>query len=106
MTMDLRIISGRDFVRADAEGRLGEAKTRELLAEIARACCTSGIERVLMDVRDITGSPSITELFWIVDSFAELGLSPHHRLAVVYTDRGMGRAKFFATAAHNRGFQV
>jgi hypothetical protein len=106
MDRNIRVISCPDFVRVDAAGTLDAAATRACLREIVEACVSTGVRRALLDVRDITEAPTPSQLFWIADELPDLGFSRLERVAIVYTDRGQGRAAFFATTARNRGFKV
>ncbi len=105
-TDHIRIISCPDFMRYDAGGKFDAAATRASLTQIASHCAANGVRDALLDVRQITTAPSIAELFWIADELPALGFSSLHRLAIVFTDHGQGRAKFFATAAHNHGLNI
>lgn len=106
MTVDVRIISVPDFLRIDAAGVLDTEQTRCILREIVSESSRSGVRHILVDVRQVCDGPNVVELFWIVESFAELGFGPDLRLALLYIDRGVGLARFFTDTAQNRGFQI
>lgn len=101
-----RIISCRDFLRYDAQGKLDVPAMREALRAMAENCARTGVRHAVLDVREITDAPAIGELFWLADELASLGFACLERLAIVYVDRGQGRANFFATTARTRGFNI
>lgn len=106
MSIDVRIISIPDFVRVDASGTLDIDESRAILRQIAAECKECGVKRVFSDCREVRRGPDIVELYWLVESFSEIGIGPELRLAILYIERGLGQARSFRDMAQNRGFQV
>jgi hypothetical protein len=102
----VRVISCPDFLRRDVDGHLDQEEMRRALREIADECVQKGVRSALLDVREVSGAPTLSELFWIAEELTALGFARLERLAILYTNRGEGRATFFATAARSRGFRV
>jgi hypothetical protein len=106
MPVEVRIIIVPDFLRVDAGGTLDLDQSRSLLQKIAGECKKCGTDRVLADLREVSRGPNIVDLYWLVDSFSDIGFGPEVRLAILYINQGLGQAQFFTDTAQNRGFQV
>ena len=110
MPLDLQIIRASEFIRLGAKGRVDLKASREILAEIARACRKRGLERALLDVRALHIGPkpvfSIQDLARLVGTFHEIGFRKDHRLAVLYSADPHHRARLFAFLSSLHGWQV
>lgn len=110
MPLNLQIIKASEFIRLGAKGRVDVKESREILAEIARACRKRGVNRALLDVRAVHVGPkpvfSLQELARLVRTFHELGFRKEHRLAVLYSADPHHRARLFAFLSNLHGWQV
>jgi len=110
MPLDLQIIRASEFIRLGARGRVDLKASREILAEIARACRKRGVNRALVDVRALHQGPkpalSIQDLARLVSTFHEIGFRREQRLAVLYSSDPHHRARLFAFLSSLHGWQV
>lgn len=102
------------FIRVDTERKLvcvrheGEMTSDELFggrAESARRLQQHGFNRLLVDVRDIDSPPSTLDTFESSASHDKV-FPPGFRLAILTHPRFESDARFSATVAVNRGFDV
>jgi hypothetical protein len=110
MGLDLHLIRANDFIRADQHGRLDPEASKERLAELAKAARQRGVDRVLLDMRDVQVGPTPaftpTELAAIVGTFHQIGFTYQQRLAVLYTADPHHGARLFAFISRERGWNV
>jgi hypothetical protein len=110
MPLDLQIIRANEFVRVGPREHLDFKASKEALRLLAAACRKRGIDRALLDLRnlDIPAKPLFTraELTALVETFHEVGFEQQQRLAVLYrTDPHQGIRRF-AFIGILRGWQV
>jgi len=78
MPLELQIIRASEFVRLGARGHLDMEGTKEALRELARACRKRGLDRALLDLRElpIPAKPFFTpsQLASLVGTFPKPGL--------------------------------
>jgi hypothetical protein len=110
MPLDLQIIRTSEFIRLGAKGRVDVKASREMLAELARACRKRGVNRALLDARALRPGPrpafSIQDLARLVSAFHEIGFRKEQRLAVLYSSDPHHRARLFAFLSNLHGWQV
>lgn len=108
MPHDIRVISAREFLRADVQGQPDLAASRQILEELAAAGGADPGRDILLDVRD-TGAPVLTsvDLFELVQVFRKLGLGVLNRIAILRRVKDeFDRARFFEMLATDRGLNV
>lgn len=105
MPTDLHIVRTNDFIRQNAHGEFDFATSLAELEMLAKACVSRGIHHALLDVRDMQGELSTTELYQLAKAFSTMGFGPGHCLAVLHRYFGK-RAEIFATFAEERGMNV
>src|SRR5437868_3867236 len=110
MPMELQIIRASEFVRRGARGHLDMEGTKEALRELARACRKRGLDRALLDLRElpIPTKPFFTpsQLASLVGTFREAGFARRQRLAILYRSDPHHGARLFAFIGTLRGWQV
>lgn len=106
MPMELQIIRASEFIRLGAEGKLDLKASREILAMLADACRKRGIDRALMDARNIRAELTPTELAELVNAFREIGFTENQRLALLHTGDQNYRARMFAFIGSLRGWNL
>lgn len=110
MPLELQIIRACEFIRAGARGRPDLDASRTVLRELAAACHRRGINRALLDVRDIQpGAARIftpDDLVSLVNTFREIGFTYQHRLAVLYSEDPYHGVRMFAFIGTLRGWNV
>ena len=110
MPCELQIIRASEFIRVAPPGKLDFNSSREVLRELAAACRRRGIDRALLDVRDLRPGPTPmlkpTELASLVNTFHEIGFTHAQRLAVLYSADPHRGARLFAFIGSLRGWTV
>src|SRR5262245_25343980 len=110
MPLELQIIRAGEFVRLGPQGHLNYEASKEALAVLAHACRKRGLDRALLDLRElpVPAKPLFTpaELASLVQTFREAGFGRHQRLAVLYRSDPHGGAQLFAFISRLRGWQV
>ena len=110
MPLELQIIRASEFVRLGAREHLNLESSKEALAELARACRKRGVDRALLDLRElaIPAKPLFTpsELASLVGTFQKAGFGQNQRLAVLYRSDPHHGARLFAFIGSMRGWQV
>src|SRR5262245_39164333 len=110
MPVELQIIRASEFVRLGAKGQLNFEASTEALATMAHACRKRGVDRALLDLRELPTPPkplfTTSELGALVGTFREAGFSRRQRLAVLYRNDPHRGARMFAFIGIMRGWQV
>ena len=110
MPLDLQIIRASEFVRLGPRHRMNYDESQSALRELARACCKRGVDRALLDLREIPIAPkpafSPSELAALVETFHEAGFGENQRLAVLYKTDPHHGVRLFAFIGTMRGWQV
>ena len=108
--MDLQLIRANEFVRMGARGLLNFAASKSALEDMAAACRKRGVDRALLDLRDlpIPTTPLFTpaQLGALVETFREAGFGRNQRLAVLYREDPHHGARMFAFISALKGWQV
>jgi hypothetical protein len=108
MPHDIRVISAKEFLRADVRGEPDLATSKRILEELAAAGGADPGRDILLDVRQ-TGAPVLTsvDLFELVQVFRKLGLGVLNRIAILRLVKDeFDRARFFEMLATDRGLNV
>ena len=110
MPVELQIIRASEFIRLGAPGHLNLASSREMIQQLARACHRRGIDRALLDLREVqpgdTPMLSRKELGAVINTFCSSGFSDRLRLVVLYSSDPHHRARIFALMNVLRGWNV
>ena len=110
MPLELQIIRAQEFVRMGAQEILNFGASKAALAELACACRKRGVDRALLDLRElqIPEKPAFTptELAALVGTFQEAGFGRHQKLAILYRNDPHYGARMFAFISTLRGWQV
>jgi hypothetical protein len=110
MPLELQIIRAAEFVRLGAQGHFDLSASKVALVKIAHACRKRGVDRALMDLRELQPGPtpvfSPADLVTLVNSFRRVGLSRQQRLAILYKTDPHRRARLFALISTLRGWSV
>ena len=110
MPLELQLIRANEFIRLNAEGDFDLHTSQLALAKIAQACRKRGIERAMLDLRNLHPLPAPrltrTDLVALVNVFPYLGFSTRNRLALLYSSDPHGRARLFAFVTSMHGRQV
>jgi hypothetical protein len=110
MPLELQIIRAAEFVRLGAKDHFDLAASKAALAKLADACRKRGIDRALMDLRELHLGPkpvfSPSDLVELVNTFREIGFTRRQRLAILYSEDPHRRARLFAFISTVRGWSV
>jgi hypothetical protein len=110
MPIELQIIRANDFVCIDADEHVNFEESRKLLERLATACRKRGLNRAMLDLRDlpVPDKPYFTnaELAALVGAFRDAGFSRHQRLAILYRQDVYGGVRNFTFFSRMRGMHV
>jgi len=110
MPLELQIIRASEFIRVGAPGQIDLAMSREILQKLAGACRLRGIERALLDLRDVHPgrAPMLSrdDLASLVGTFCSIGFSDRLRLVLLYSSDPHHRARMFALMSVLHGRNV
>jgi len=110
MPLELQIIRASEFIRLGAQGQHDLASSREILKQLAGACRRRGIERALLDLRDVYpgATPMLTrdDLASLVNTFCNIGFSDRLRLVLLYSADPHHRVRMFALMSILHGWNV
>jgi hypothetical protein len=96
MPYSIQVIHTDDFLRfAGNKKDVDLAETHRVLSAIARQCIDRGIDCALLDVRQMTGDLSPTDMYQLALAFHEMGFHKHHRLAILHRSAAGQRVEFF-----------
>ena len=104
--VELHVIRFREFVRLDAHGHLDVAASHALLSRLAQVCRKRGLDRALLDGRDIQAELTPDEIASLVRDLAEMGFTRNQRLALLHRGDPHRRAALFALIAKLRGWKI
>jgi hypothetical protein len=108
MPHDIRVITAREFLRADVHGRLDLPASKRVLEQLAAACAGTPDRHILIDVRDTKpANVGSVEVYELVQTLRVLGLGVLNQIAVLRCQpEGFDRGRLFEMLATDRGFQV
>jgi hypothetical protein len=110
MPLELQIIRASEFIRLGTPGQLDLESSREIIQQLARACQRRGIDRALLDLREVrpgdTPMLSRKELASLINTFCSSGFSDRLRLVLLYSSDPHHRARMFALISILRGWNV
>jgi len=106
LPIEFQIITSREFMRLGAHGELDWAKSMEVLTVVVKGLVERGTDLALVDVRDTKTDLSDIQVEALATVLKKLGLRGHHRLAILHKIIPNSKAKLFAEAASDRGFDV
>jgi hypothetical protein len=110
MPIELQVIRASEFVCLDADELIDFDASKKALQGLARACHKRGLERAMLDLRDlpIPAKPhfTTTELAALIGTFRDEGFSREQRLAVLYRFDVHGGIRNFTFFGKMRGLQV
>ena len=106
MTTDVRVIHGREFLKATAQGVYDLEQSKAALLQIASVNLSPAGIDVLIDVRDAPSYLPLTDLWALAVEFARLQIGAGRRTAVLTSADRYENAHFFAISARNMGLSV
>jgi hypothetical protein len=111
LELQLQVIRASDFVRVSPDsGRPDFEKSKTTLWDLARACRERGVNRALLDLRDVRPEPAPfftqEQLIALVHLFHDVGFANDQRLAVLYTTDPHEGIKVFTSVSQESGWNV
>jgi len=106
MPFDIHVIRAQEFVRLSGRGTVDFRASRQALESLGAACRRRGVDRALLDVRELRSNLTPKEFSALVDMFREIGFSHGHRLAILHVAEQDRRAKAFSFLSSIRGWMV
>src|SRR5947207_15116561 len=106
MPAHVKVIRAREFVRATPDGAANLESAAQLLQDIARA--GRGLEdyEVLVDIREVSGRLSASDIWMLTEKLVRLRESFARRTAILCPLERFDHARFFALCAENKGFNI
>jgi len=107
LPLDLKVIRIREFLRTNPEGEFDLAKSKEVLAGIAKAASQAGDVDVLIDIRGFHSQMSVVDIYELASELGDYRTAFKNKVAILdLLDEKFDQAEFFETCARNWGFQV
>ncbi len=106
MSFDIRVVTTRDFLRANRNGELDLEASRKTLAEIVRECAKNVRHHVLIDWRQLEEAPlAVSDLFEVAADLEVAGLRVGHKVASLHrTEDELNLGRYFEVFATAHGF--
>lgn len=105
-----QVIRASDFVCFDAEEHLDFDESKRVLQELALACRKRGLDRAMVDLRDlpVPKKPRFTraELAEMAGAFRAAGFTARQRLAVLHSHDTHGTIRDFVSISRMHGLLV
>ncbi len=106
MATNVRIIHGRDCVRAAPDGALDLATSERLLAEVSTASRGLTAFDVILDVRNAQMTMTVADVWNLASYLTTLPEMRMRKIAVLPTESDFDHAAFFGRFAETRGMWV
>ena len=110
MPIEIFVITASDFVRLSSDKFINFEESKKVLQGLAAACQKRGLDRAIVDVRDlpVPDKPHFTnaEFAALVEVFREAGFSRRQRLAVLYRQDVYGGLQKFTFFSRMRSLRV
>ena len=108
MSVDIRLVSLRDFIRTDVAGTFDLEGSKAVLTEIVKSSDECGVPNVLIDVRMIRPEKvEPADIYTLVMHLLSLGIDPGHRFAILNDPQlELDGGKLFEQCARERGIDA
>lgn len=108
MSWKIQIIDRPRAVCGSATGLMGLAAVKQFVAELRMEAARAGLNRILIDDRNMTPQLSTLEIHNLPDILGRLGFVKNDPVAIVYSETSPKAAdfRFFENTALNRGFRL
>ena len=105
MTVEVRIIPIKEFLRTDVSGNLDLERSLILLSNLVEECTKHNVDRILIDTREATSNASMLDVWTLARKLTHSGLRA--QVAVVNRPKDdFDRGAFLELCAMNRGYQL
>jgi hypothetical protein len=106
MSINIRIIHAKDFIKATPEGKLDLENSKKILLEIASATRSYSDFEIILDTRKAQVEMSVVDLWCLAEELGNFRKAFSKKTAVLCPAEKFNFAEFFALCAQNRGIQV
>ena len=106
MTTNVKVISGRDFVRARPDGHANVETAEKLIADIAQAGAGLDEFAILVDTRDVSDQLTAFELWKLSAKLVRFRHTFERRTAVLCPAEKFDLTQFFPLCAANHGLNI
>lgn len=107
MDLNIRVIHSQDFLKVTATGKVDLEVSKQTVLKLASENSAPRQYDILIDLRQRTGRPSLTDIAEVVNVMIEHRDSFRSKLAILtHPGPGFDDAKFMELYAGNRGFRV
>jgi hypothetical protein len=108
MVYDIRMISAKDFIRLDAEGRFDLPATQRMFRDTMWACVNSKIGRVLLDIRDASADMTVAQVVSLAAICGEITPTmKDHKIAILNRPKDeLDRAQIVASVAAQHHWNI
>jgi hypothetical protein len=94
------------FIKIIVIGALNLDVSRKVLSELAALAGLPVEYEILADLRESKNVMSFTEIYHLVASFENSGISRSKRIAILSAMENLKKGKFLETCSRNRGYQL
>ena len=106
MTIDVRVIEPKDFIRTTANGELDLDVSKELMRRTAKEMQSTPIRRILLDSRQAVANWTASSLYEIAVVFTDDPAFQNTRVAILTRRERIDNARFMALVANSPGAQM
>lgn len=104
MPTNVKVIRHSDFLRARPDGQADLEAGKAMLAEIAAAAVSLDQFEVLIDMRNVSGTLSPSDLYELASSLLRYRDTFMHKTAVLCPRERFDHVRFFGLIAASHGF--
>lgn len=105
MTVEVRIIPIKEFLRTDVSGNLDLERSLIILSHLVEECTKHNVDRILIDTREATSNASMLDVWTLARKLTHSGLRA--QVAVVNRPKDdFDRGAFLELCAMNREYQL
>ena len=106
MPANVKVIHSREFVRARPDGEANLERAAQMLKDIVQAGRGLDDYEILVDIRDVSGRLSASDLFSLAEQLVRYRETFARRTAVLCPVERFDHTRFFALCAENKGFNI
>jgi hypothetical protein len=108
MPWDVRYVPEKETLLVAASGPVSDEEARALTHRAIALLRETRATRVLGDCRAMESSPSLGEVYWLINDYAKHGVPRQTRIALVHSraPHAVELAQFYETVCANRQYQA
>jgi hypothetical protein len=108
MPWEIQFVPEKETLVIAARGPVSDEEARELPHRAISLLKDTQATRVLGDCRGMQSGPSVASVYWLVNDYANRGLSRQTRIALVHSGapQAVELAQFYETVCVNRRYEA